>query len=572
MQNPTITLPRHLSSEAVPGALRSVSDRYLQRVFRRFRESIEPEGFYPDWADQPSRHKFYDQAPVLPLPVPFGAALTPMGEALNRLASRTNECGAAVTLDVLSTMLAAYSLNARRTQLTWGEDSMSRLTASGVTWGRATASGGGMYPAEAYLVMGPGSQLLPGVYHHNTAYHCLERLSVGDVTESIRLAADDERMSSANCFIVATARFWKSSFKYNNFTYHVVTQDLGALLGSWRLLLSASGVIPTTCLWFNEGLVDEVLEIDTVEESSFVVVGFTWPHAESIARPESQGQRSASVTIPVRGAPLRAWERSHSVRHFAEVDAVHSAGLVGRAPRPATPGERRGAEIDLRTERIACPPSRELLDAAVPDCFRARKSSFGLFMAPPPLEPGDLGSVLWASSMAAKPATDVRVNVDARSQTRLWVIVNSVRGIPPGAYRYDEAGQELIRVSEFDAASLLQSNYALTNYNMDQVGAAVVITAFLDEALATYGDRGYRMLNFEVGAVAQTAYLAAAALHIGCGAVLGLDNIAIDEALGITSSGENSMLFVLLGYERPGAASFNHALPASGLTSQLEVV
>jgi SagB-type dehydrogenase family enzyme len=490
-----------------------------------------------------------------------------MGEALSRLASNGDEFGTAVTLELLSTMLAAYSLNARRTQLTWGEDSLSRLTATGATWGRATASGGGMYPAEAYVVMGPGSQMLPGVYHHNTAFHCLERLSVGDVTASIRLAVDDKRMSAANCFIVATARFWKSSFKYNNFTYHVATQDLGALLGSWRLLLSAAGVIPYTCLWFNERLIDEVLEIDTVEESSFVVVGLTFPHAKPIAR---SGDRTPGPAAPirVRRSALRSWERSQTIRRFPEIEAVHEAGLVGPAPRPLPPVERKDSEEGPETQRIACPPSRLLLDAAVLDCFRERRSSFGLFMAPPALELEDLGSVLWASSMAAKPASDIRLTVDAKPKTRLWLIVNSVRGVLPGAYRYEATRKELIRVSEFDAATLLQSNYALTNYNMDQVGAALVITGFLDDALTTYGDRGYRMLNFEVGAAAQTAYLAASALHIGCGAVLGLDNIAIDEALGITSSGENSLLFVLLGNERPGAASFKHALPASGLTTQ----
>ena len=118
-----------------------------------------------------------------------------------------------------------------------------------------------------------------------------------------------------------------------------------------------------------------------------------------------------------------------------------------------------------------------------------------------------------------------------------------------------------MRLQELDVGALLQRLYALDNYNMTQVAAVLVISGFLDEARETYGDRGYRMLNLEVGAVAQTAYLAAAATGIGCGAVLGIDNVAVDELLGIGPSGENSLLFVLLGHERPGAARVRHEVP-----------
>ena len=167
-----------------------------------------------------------------------------------------------------------------------------------------------------------------------------------------------------------------------------------------------------------------------------------------------------------------------------------------------------------------------------------------------------LETVLWACAMAAQAPTDVML-----SRTRLWVLANAVAGLKSGVYRYEGSREQLVRLQELDVGALLQRLYALDNYNMTQVAAVLVISGFLDEARQRYGDRGYRMLNLEVGAVAQTAYLAAAATGIGCGAVLGIDNVAVDELLGIASSGENSLLFVLLGHERPGAARVRHEVP-----------
>ena len=526
-----------------------IADRYTQRVFRRFREPIEPEGFTPDWDDQPSRHTFYERAPLLPLPIPFETAHAPLGESLRRLADANSGQTSALNWEVLSTILGAYCVNARRTQLTWGDDSTARLAASHAVWGRATASGGGMYPAEAYLVMGGGTPVLPGIYHHDTAYHGLARLSVGDVTGHIHDAINDERVRGANCYLIATARFWKSAFKYHNFAYHLIIQDVGALLGSWRILLAAAGVRSSITLWFNEQRIDQILDLQTTDESSFAVLSFIWPAAGAPVTREAEAAASGPTLSRVVRARLAPWERSRFIRRFPEVESVHAAALVGSTPRPPSPDPPRRLQHPSPTCGL-------LMEADLRQCFRERRSSFGLFTSSPPMERELLETVLWACAMAAQAPTDVML-----SRTRLWVLANAVAGLKPGAYRYDGSNGQLVRLQELDVGALLQRLYALDNYNMTQVAAVLVISGFLDEARETYGDRGYRMLNLEVGAVAQTAYLAAAATGIGCGAVLGIDNVAVDELLGIGPSGENSLLFVLLGHERPGAARVRHEVP-----------
>jgi SagB-type dehydrogenase family enzyme len=90
------------------------------------------------------------------------------------------------------------------------------------------------------------------------------------------------------------------------------------------------------------------------------------------------------------------------------------------------------------------------------------------------------------------------------------------------------------------------------------VAAVLVITGRLEALVATYGARGYRMLSVEVGQAAQTTYLSATARGLGVGAVLGIDNLAVDEFLGVDGTDERSMLFILLGHERGGRAGYDH--------------
>lgn len=83
-------------------------------------------------------------------------------------------------LDVLASVLGCYGLIDRRTALNWNEDSTNKLRAAQPVWSRPTASGGGMYPAESYLVAGPSAPVRTGVYHYDTAHHSLDRLSAAN--------------------------------------------------------------------------------------------------------------------------------------------------------------------------------------------------------------------------------------------------------------------------------------------------------------------------------------------------------------------------------------------------------
>jgi SagB-type dehydrogenase family enzyme len=521
---------------------------YAEAVFRRGREPMEPVGFTPDWADQPSRYKTYLGVERLPLPPGTDLDAPAADVLLAPREPRPAEDGG-WSLEHLATLLRmSYGLLDRRLRVTWNQDTHVRVLYPEALWGRATASGGGMYPLEIYWVTA-GDGPAPGVYHYSTAHHAFERLAAGSFTDQVRAACPSA--GPADGYLLVTVRFWKNSFKYNSFCYHVVTQDCGALLGSWEMSARAMGRTLRSSLWFDERRLDALLGLDTAEETVLAVV--TVPNGQA---PDGDPAASAPE-VPAPALTARpSFERSRRLITFEQIQDVHRAVLADRRPLPDADAVRALAPVPPEAgSAVALPAPRTATGrAGIGEVLRERHTSFGSFTGVPPLGVAELGTVLAGALSAQDHASDA-VPADV-GLTGLYVLANRVDGLASGTYRYDRAQHALHTIAERDLAMYLQRSYFLSNYNLEQVGAVLAISARWDSTLRTCGSRGYRMLNAEVGAVAQTAYAAAGAVGVGCGAVLGFDNVAIDEALGLDDGDERTFLFVLLGHERADRADF----------------
>jgi SagB-type dehydrogenase family enzyme len=527
---------------------------YAEAVFHRGRVPMEPLNFQPNWHDQPSKHKTYLGVSRLPLPTALPDLAT-AGEVLLGPDTGTAD-RQGWTLDAVAAMLRlSYGALNRRLRVGWNQDTDTRIHYNNALWGRGTASGGGMYPLEMYWVAGGSGPLTPGVYHYSTAHHGLERLISGDLTDRVRAAIADETGAAADQFLLVTTRFWKNSYKYNSFCYHVVNQDAGALLGSWEVLARGMRRPLRRVLWFDDEALNGLLGLRTLEESVLAVAPLPW----SGDAPGGAGGRAAT---PATGGPLidRAYyERSQVILRFEQTEVAHTATLLTGTPRPDP-----AAIAALIPQPVTSPQPVPLpavgppdLDRSVAEAIHDRQSSFGAFISQPPLALDKLGTVLAGTASAQRYAGDVKPDAPL---TRLFVLANRVTGLASGTYAYEAGAHRLHPIQELDLATFLQRAYYLTNYNLDQVAAVIAISANLDSALDVYGSRGYRVLNTEVGAVAQTAYLAASAAKVGCGAVLGFDNIAIDEIVGLDRHDERTFLFLLLGNERTDPADFDYRL------------
>lgn len=515
----------------------SVVDDYTHAIVRRAREPMEPRDFVPNWADQPRRHKYHPGARLFPLPEAEALPGTLHGGLSGfPVADRR------WTLGALSALLReTYGLTGRRLAVHGNPDLRGMPWFPSATWSRGVASGGGLYPLEIYWVTGPSGPLTPGIYHHSTPHHAMGRLLAGDVTADVRRALPDDS-TGTDQFLLVTVKFWKNSFKYNSFSYHAVTMDVGALLGAWCLAARAAGLPLTPHQWFDEPALNRLLGLDPRDESVFAVLPLPWDAQVPTGSPTVEPTFSPAVR-------LSESERSREVVRFPQVVGVHEETMMAakEVPDPHRfEAARRRPSPPNASRRLPLPRP---LEAPVVTALRERRSSFGRFSAVPPLSQTDLSTVLNA-------ATDGSMLLEDAGLTRLSILVNHVDGLSPGSYDVTTDGCGLRTIEEHYVAGFLQRNYFLNNYNLEQCAAVITVLASPSAVTAAVGARGYRQVNAEVGAVAQTVYLACAAIGIGCGAALGFDNVSYREELQVTDEAEWPLLILMIGHERAGQPEF----------------
>src|SRR2546428_2434630 len=210
------------------------------------------------------------------------------------------------------------------------------------------------------------------------------------------------------------------------------------------------------------------------------------------------------VTLGPRGAPAAPVAALEDLRHpyvplsSSEVDypllrEIHRAsmlhtpddvrawreagrGLGGRPPRPVSP-----------RALVPLPAAREASGRSLGETIQRRGSTrqFGLV----PLSAVDLATALWSATRS----------VDADVPTGLvdlYLIVNAVDGVEPGAYHYrpEAHALELLKAGRYRN----ESAYLCLEQPLGGDAAAVIyFLAPLDRILPAFGDRGYRLANPE---------------------------------------------------------------------------
>lgn len=543
----------------------ALCQHYFEAIFARFQTPLDsgPKGIIP--SDQLPSFKAYQQATRLVLPGNILDLAVPLGNVWATSPLTMREHRAMTFEDVTSMLLLTYGILNMRMELIWGKGKEDPLSSPQVKYGRGTASGGGIYPAELYWVGGPCGPVQPGVYHYDPAHHALERLMSGDRTRHIQAALFNHPAAlTTDQFLLITLNLRKNTFKYKSFGYHLATQDLGVLLGSFSFMSAYFQTTFQPFLWFQDEALNQILGIDTLAESVFAVLPLAL--VPSFAREKSLGGSMATKRdeeqekLPVVRKCIQSPQKP--VTRYPIIEEVHQATLIKNALRPAPIVDAIGKEIEHTPTFLPLPPLPSVhLQGNISDIFRRRRSSFGRFSRQKPLSRLDLAALLSWGAAAGYVKTDLKQADGSPNFTRLAVFVNNVENIPPGAYIYDRQRHGLYVIHQGAVASFLQKHYVLENYNLAENAVLMTVIGNPTRLLEAYGGRGLRALNIEAGMVAQTIYLTATALSLGCGAVLGFDNLAINEALGLLGTDLRSLLFIMAGSERQNNACFNSSFP-----------
>ncbi|GIH21027.1 SagB family peptide dehydrogenase [Rugosimonospora africana] len=560
--------PPAREAPATPGfVVRTVRDmpaasvrEYSAVVHRLVRSRPAPADFQPDWNDQPAAQNSYPRAALIALPEDAPATLRPFAAELAAGPARSR-----FSLPTLAWLLRmSYGRLSRRLRVDSGQPRRAGDYAA-ADWRRGAVSGGGLYPLEIYWVAGNGGPLPAGIYHYAPGHHALERLALGNHTGRVRQVVPHPQAQAASQFLLITLSFWRNAFKYANLAYHIGTIDLGALLGALGHLGAAIDLPVWRLLWFDDQALNELLGLDTAVESVLAVVPMPWQDGQD----RQDGQNPPACAGPA-DRPA-AFERSRTLLRFACTARVHGQTMWSgqqlpdaddarrAAVDPAPAGPHRPGDAYPLPEPAQPPPTDP-----VSDLLPRRRSSSGAMVATPPLELPRLASVLRLATRTSGYRSDTTPDGGPTGWTRLSVLANHIAGLPAGGYLYDPGTQVLHRSATAPTDRWLDVlagiGVSLMNYDLNQAAAVLVVSGRSDAMIDHCGPRGYRLLNAEVGTVAQSVYLTATAVGLGCGAVLNLDHVAVDQVLGFDGTDERTLLCLLIGGERDGSAEFDHRL------------
>ncbi|WP_326677754.1 nitroreductase family protein [Streptomyces sp. NBC_01237] len=525
---------------------------YAAAIMQRGRVPMDPADFVPNWSDGPRKAKFYPGTDSLPLP----GTDYPAHATLDRGLAQEGLLEGEFDLPALSGMLRdSYGLTGRRLGVQANTDLSALPHYPLANWSRGSASGGGLYPVSVYWVSGPGGPVPPGAHYYSTRHHTMQRLLTGDVSGEVRAALGDGAPGPAtDQYLVLGVKYWQNSFKYNNFSFHAVSMDVGACVQTWRMWAGARGLGVEPALWFDEERLAALLGVSTKEEGIFAVVPLKWTGAAGTSGVAAASGASSGPLYPVRRKDV---ERSRTVLGFDALERMQAATSARATARPA-PGALAPAAAppaDPALPEVALAPALPL-DTDVRTALRRRRSSFGRFDAQRPVSAAQLATCLAAAVTGSRIGGDT----GGTRLAKLYAFVSHVEGLEPGSYAYDPEAHSLRLVKEGRPGEFLQKNYFLSNYNLEQAGAVLVPTVRTTAVLDAVGDRGYRLVNATIGAVAQSVYTAASAVDLGCGVALGFDNISYIEELGLAATGEAPLLIMMIGHERPAPADFRYEI------------
>jgi SagB-type dehydrogenase family enzyme len=462
-----------------------------------------------DWANMPDPFRHYEGVPVLDLPADPPA---PEVSALEVLQGGSGVNGVNDGPTFLSQLLfysAAISAS-------------KRVPSTGYKYAlRVNPSSGNLHPTEFHFVTRCVRNWPDGLYHYRASSHMAEQRARGDFRPN--LTGID-----APIVFMLTSIAWREAWKYGERAYRYCLHDIGHAWQSLALAARAFGCSSFAVAHFPD---DEAAQFYRLNEDE-------WP----------------MLLVGLQGGSIPA----------GGPDASEPIWFGGRANRlsdekvvyPLIDGIQTATKIDRRHGRICeaelAPPGTGEIQLPSPDSStrtfgevaRTRRSALDFRGGTRSMSLAQLATVLDA---AAQPLC---ADFATGRFVQLYLYAHRINGLEPGIYRHwPESGElELIRAGDQRTAA------AGLSLGQDLAGNACVafsMIADIDRAVRAHGDRGYRYVHFEAGAMGQRLYLAAEALGLGATGIGAFFDNDVHRYLGLASGQEQVVYHFAIGYPVP---------------------
>jgi len=446
--------------------------REYHELTKHSAESLRRTQHYLDWANMPNPFRHYEGVPVLDLPADPPAPQISALAVLDGKAGNTSATNGANFLSQLLFYSAAISAS-------------KRVPSTGYTYAlRVNPSSGNLHPTEFHFSTSGLVDWPDGLYHYRPSSHMAEQRAIGNFAGKLVGA-------SAPLVFLLTTIAWREAWKYQNRAYRYCLHDIGH---AWQSLALAARSIGCESFAIGNFSDDRVAEVGLLspDEWPMLIVELRGPSIPvSVLEPVE--------TILFGGQPNRLSEEQVP---FPLIDKIHAATKLSTestVPSLGQPMKSGRGEIS--------PPPRLATSRTFGDVVRTRRSALDF-------KGGDASiSLSQLATLLASTKEHLFADFALARFVQLYLYVHRVEGLPPGVYRYWPQHAELEKIKTGDQRLVA----AALSLRQDLAGNACLALSMIgdfENAARSYGDRGYRYVHFETGAIGQRLYLASEALGL----------------------------------------------------------
>ncbi len=357
---------------------------------------------------------------------------------------------------------------------------------------RVNPSSGNLHPTEFHFGCSNG------IYHYRVSSHMLEQRATGDF---------------GSLEFLLTTIVWREAWKYQSRAYRYCLHDLGHAWQSLALAAAAIGCESRAVGNFDDDTVSKRYGLAEDEWPMLLVRihgGPAFPEAEKNEWMGGIPNRLSTETVP-----------------YPWIEEMHAATRITHPP---------GVPTDWQVIEHAFPNG-----PAFGEVVRRRRSALDF-------RGGD-ETIGYEQLMTLLESATSPQNADFASESfvELYFYSHRVSGLPPGVYRYTPG-------KEFSNLMLGDQRVAAAGLSLGQDLAGNSCIAFsmigdLERAARLHGDRGYRYVHFEAGAIGQRLYIAAEALGFQSTGIGAFFDDSVHDYLGIErTSGRQVVYHFACGY------------------------
>jgi SagB-type dehydrogenase family enzyme len=345
-------------------------------------------------------------------------------------------------------------------------------------------SSGNLHPTEFHFYAHGLADWVDGLYHYRPSSHMAEQRAIGEFCENL---VD----TSAPLVFVLTSIAWREAWKYQDRAYRYCLHDIGHAWQALTLAARSIGCESSALGHFSDDKIAEGCHLSQDEWPMLIVA----IHGPSIP----MSMKAPVETILFNGHPNRL---SREQTPYPLIERIHVATklcaevTIPSIGRPNTTG--RG-EISL--------PPRVSTNRGFGNVVRTRRSALDFRGGDESISLSQLATILCSTKEPLFADFAITRFID------LYLYVHRVEGLAPGVYRYWPEHAELEKIKEGDQRLVA----AALSLGQDLAGNACLAFSMIgdfENAARRYGDRGYRYVHFEAGAIGQRMYLASEALGL----------------------------------------------------------